>query len=54
MNKKPVNLTISEDVIIQGKEQAKIEHRSLSNYIEWLISEDKERINKQRIERNII
>lgn len=46
MNKKTVTLTINEDVIIQGKEQAKTEHRSFSNYVEWLISEDKKRIEK--------
>lgn len=47
MKTKPVTLTISEDVIIQGKEQAIKEHRSFSNYVEWLIIEDKKRWRKK-------
>jgi hypothetical protein len=46
MNKKTVTLTLSPDIIEQGKEQAKTEKRNFSNYVEWLISEDKKRIDK--------
>ena len=47
MKTKPVTLTISENVIIEGKKQALKEHRSFSNYVEWLIIEDKKRGEKK-------
>ena len=44
---KPVTLTIKEDIIEKGKKEALKQHRSFSNYVEWLIINDFERREKK-------
>jgi len=45
MCKKPVTITINPKIHKEGIEQAKQEKRNFSNYVEWLISEDKKRLD---------
>jgi hypothetical protein len=47
MKTKPVTLTIKEDIIEKGKKKAIEQHRSFSNYVEWLIINDFERGEKK-------
>lgn len=44
---KPVTLTIKDDIIEKGKKEALKQHRSFSNYVEWLIINDLERGGKK-------
>ena len=46
MGKKITTMSLSEDVIKEGKKQAKKRNRTLSNYVECLIIEDgKKQVN---------
>lgn len=43
---KPVTLTIDTDIAKQGKEQAAKYGQSFSNYVQWLIVDNVEKINR--------
>ncbi|MCP3682105.1 MAG: hypothetical protein GY861_05380 [bacterium] len=48
MARETITVTIEGKVITDGKEQAKAEVRSFSNYLEWLIIRDKQRIEHKK------
>ena len=40
MSKKVINMTWDEEIVIQARNQAEKVHRSLSNYMQWLVIKD--------------